>query len=76
MTNEGPDSFYDTLNAIQERIAGEFIRIHQSYLVNTRYIAKMTGSEIILNDGRKLQISKPRMASVREELIRLFSEKM
>ncbi|MBR6960799.1 MAG: response regulator transcription factor [Clostridiales bacterium] len=76
VTNEGPDSFYDTLNAIQERIAGEFIRIHQSYLVNTRYIAKMTGSEIILNDGRKLQISKPRMASVREELIRLFSEKM
>ena len=76
VTNEGTDSFYDTLNSIQGRIAGEFIRIHQSYLVNTRYISRMTGSEIILNDGRRLQISKPRMASVREELIRIFSEKM
>ncbi len=73
---DGNDSFYDTLNSIEERIEGDFIRIHQSYLVNTRYISSLTGSEILLNNGRSLPVSKPRLGSVKDELIRVFSENM
>jgi len=71
---DGNDSFYDTLNSIEERIEGDFIRIHQSYLVNTRYISSLTGTEIVLHDGRSLPVSKPRLGSVKDELIRVFSE--
>jgi len=73
---DGNDSFYDTLNSIEERIEGDFIRIHQSYLVNTRYISSLTGSEILLHNGRSLPVSKPRLGSVKDELIRVFSENM
>ena len=73
-TADGTDAFYDTMNAIEARLKEDFIRIHQSYLVNPRYISTFSGSEILLTDGTKLPVSKPRMANVREELIRLFSE--
>ena len=73
---DGTDSFYDTLNDIEKRIDGDFVRIHQSYLVNPRYITSLNGSEILLNNGKTLPVSKPRMGSVKEELIRIFSEKM
>ena len=70
------DVFYDTLNAIEDRIEGEFLRIHQSYLVNPRYISSFNGNEITLNDGRVLPVSKPRMSKVKEEMIRLFSKSL
>ncbi|SCW43402.1 two component transcriptional regulator, LytTR family [Ruminococcaceae bacterium YRB3002] len=73
-TTDGMDTFYDTMNAIEDRIKEDFIRIHQSYLVNPRYISTFMGNEIILNDGTVLPVSKPRMANVRQELIRLFTE--
>ena len=75
-TTEDSDTFYDTLNDIEDRIPGNFIRIHQSYLVNARYIKKLSGNEIILYNDERLPISKPRMANVKEELIRLFSNNM
>jgi len=70
---EDSDVFYDTLNDIEKRIPGNFIRIHQSYLVNPRYIKKLSGTEIVLYNGVCLPVSKPRMANVKEELIRIFS---
>ena len=50
-TNGGTDIFYSRLNDIEKTISGDFIRIHQSYLVNPRYIASLNGSEIQLTNG-------------------------
>ena len=75
-TNSGTDVFYSRLNDIEKTITGDFIRIHQSYLVNPRYIASLNGSEIQLTNGGKLPVSKPRLANVKEELLRIFAEKM
>lgn len=75
-TNEGTDVFYARLNDIERTISGDFIRIHQSYLVNPRYIASLNGSEIQLTNGSTLPVSKPRLANVKEELLRVFADKM
>ena len=76
VSNSGTDVFYSRLNDIESTIAGDFIRIHQSYLVNPRYIASLNGNEIYLTNGVKLPVSKPRLANVKEELLRIFAEKM
>ena len=76
VSNNGTDVFYSRLNDIESTIAGDFIRIHQSYLVNPRYIASLNGNEIYLTNGVKLPVSKPRLANVKEELLRIFAEKM
>ena len=76
VTTRDTDTFYDTLNDIEDRIPEGFIRIHQSYLVNTRYIKKLSGSEIELFNEVFLPVSKPRLTNVKEELIRVFSNNM
>ena len=76
VSNNGTDVFYSRLNDFERTIAGDFIRIHQSYLVNPRYIASLNGNEIYLTNGVKLPVSKPRLANVKEELLRIFAEKM
>ena len=76
VSNNGTDVFYSRLNDIESTIAGDFIRIHQSYLVNPRYIASLNGNEIYLTNGVTLPVSKPRLANVKEELLRIFAEKM
>lgn len=50
-----------------------FIRIHKGYLVNYRYISSVEGTDIVLESGSKLPVSKYRMKGVIDELGRLIS---
>lgn len=55
--------YYDKLNDIEMRMKQEkvdFWRIHQSYLVNTRYILRMCYDEIELSNRKVLFISEDR----------------
>ncbi|MGB8454871.1 MAG: LytTR family DNA-binding domain-containing protein [Anaerocolumna sp.] len=61
--------FYDKLNNVEERLKNEkvdFWRIHQSYLVNTRYIRRKSYDEIELVNGKILYISEDRRKEVSE----------
>lgn len=61
--------FYDKLNNVEERLKNEktdFWRIHQSYLINTRYIRKKSYDEIELVNGKTLYISEDRRNEVSE----------
>ena len=44
-----------------------FLRIHQSYLVNYRYIKEISFYKVILFNGVELQISEDRQKIVREK---------
>lgn len=60
-------SLYSTLNEMEKRLENHnFIRIHQSYLVNMRYIVKVSRYEVELNNGIKLEIPKARYKYVEE----------
>lgn len=52
------DSFYATLDSVEESLrSNDFIRIHQSYLVNINYIRKISLREVVLHNGELLPIS-------------------
>ena len=61
ITRNGSDSFYGRLGELEESLSIKncrFIRIHQSYLVNTRYISSYDRKTVTLTDGSILPISK------------------
>lgn len=63
-------TMYETLNALEERLeANEFIRIHQSYLVNVKYIMNVVRYKVVLTNGVELAIPKVRYTYVKEKFI-------
>ena len=52
--------FYDTLDQLEERLAGRFLRCHRSYLVNRSKISKVYLSQNILtlDSGEELPLSR------------------
>ncbi|MGP1515969.1 MAG: LytR/AlgR family response regulator transcription factor [Bacteroidales bacterium] len=63
-------SLYGKLDEIEEELEGkDFLRIHQSFLVNIKHIASIFRHEAILNNGTRLKISKSRYKFVRERIV-------
>lgn len=61
VTRNGSDSFYGRLGELEQSLSlknCEFIRIHQSYLVNARFIASYSHKSLTLINGQALTISK------------------
>lgn len=55
------DSFYKKLNEVEEMLLSKsctFFRIHQSYLINEKYVTAFNRSHVTLTTGEKLPISK------------------
>lgn len=61
---------YGTLNTLEEELAENgFIRIHQSYLVNQKYIENVKRYKVVLTNGVELSIPKVRYTYVKEQFI-------
>jgi hypothetical protein len=61
VTNTYRDSFYQKLDEIENLIKRKncnFLRIHKSYLVNTKYISSFSRNNVTLLNGDKLRVSK------------------
>lgn len=66
----GIDKFYGKISQIEETLRNgkvPFIRIHQSFLVNYRFMKSVSYDEICLLDNSVLQISEERKKSVRQK---------
>lgn len=62
-------SFYGKLSEVQKELENRtdrFLRIHQSYLVNTKYVKEYRYSSVILHNGESLYISKEKRKAMRE----------
>ena len=62
-------SFYGKLGEIQRLLAernNHFLRIHQSYLVNTKYVKEYHYNKVILHSGEALRVSRDNRKSIRE----------
>ena len=56
-----------TLNNMENNFdVNKFVRIHQSYLVNMKYIKSIKLQKVILINGSELPIAKPRYKTVRQ----------
>ncbi len=70
-------SFYGKLSEVQkelEKRTNRFLRIHQSYLVNTRYIKEYHYSSVVLHNGEKLHISRDNRRSMNDIHMLLLGE--
>ena len=63
-------SLHDKLDRVEEKYKKyNFIRTHQSYLVNMRYILRVKRYELVLTNGMKLPIPRSRYKEVEEAFI-------
>lgn len=63
-------TLYDTLNRMEEKLEGNgFLRIHQSYLVNSRYIRGIKRYELELTDGTVLNVAQNRYKQVEKYVL-------
>lgn len=61
---------YGKLDTLEEELAENgFIRIHQSYLVNKKYIENVKRYKVVLTNGVELSIPKVRYTYVKEQFI-------
>lgn len=63
-------SLYATLNDMEKELADNaFVRIHQSYLVNMKYIEKVSRYKALLSNGIELEIPKARYKHVEQAYV-------
>ncbi|MCD7836265.1 MAG: LytTR family transcriptional regulator [Lachnospiraceae bacterium] len=59
-------SVYKKLGDIEDELrAEEFVRAHQSFLVNMRYIEKISSYILTLTTGMEISVPKPRYREVK-----------
>lgn len=68
-------SLYGKMDEMEKELEGnDFIRIHQSYLVNMKHIARVSRYEALLNNGIKLEIPRARYKYVEELFVSFKGE--
>jgi len=67
-TTDGVYSIYKKLSEIEEDLTDfGFLRIHQSFLVNMRYIQKISSYVLTLKNGKELSVPKSRYQEVKKQ---------
>jgi len=62
-----------SIGGLEKTLAGEpFIRCHRSYLVSLRHIRRIDKSELTLDSGERLPVSRRLYAAVNDAFIRFF----
>ena len=60
--------YYEKMDQLEKRLGDAFVRCHQSYLVNMRYVHSVEKNEIILTDGRRIMISKRKSNETKDQI--------
>jgi len=68
--------FYGKLKAISDRLPAGFIMIHQSYIINSDYVAEYVYEAVKMQDGSVLSISRPYRKAVRGRIKELEKERL
>lgn len=72
-TGEGAVEAQASIGELEKELAGEpFVRCHRSYLVNLRHIRRIDKSELTLDSGARLPVSRRLYAAVNGAFIRFF----
>ena len=67
-TEKGIYSIYKKLDELEVELKDMgFVRIHLSFLVNMRYIAKISSYVLILTTGKEISVPKSRYAQVKRQ---------
>jgi len=67
---------YKKLDEYEEQMSIAFVRIHKSYLVNMNCIKRIERTQLTLNNGMVLPISKNRAVATKNRYFRFVSEQL
>ena len=70
------DIFYGKLKTLMAKLPAYFIMIHQSYVINSNYVAEYTYETVTMQDGSVLSISRPYRKAVRSRIKELERERL
>lgn len=76
LTEHQTTESYLRLSELEQRLPQQFVRCHQSYLVNLRYVQRMESGALYLSDGRKIPISRARTGETKERLMEFARERL
>lgn len=63
-------TMYGTLNALEKEVQGmNFVRVHQSFLVNMKHIKSIGVSSVIMDNNQEITIPRARYKDVRKEFV-------
>ena len=74
MDEQRCESGYGKLDEIQEKLPEQFIRCHQSYIVNIEKIQFLSGKEIILDDDTVIPVSRNKYKDTKDKILYYFSD--
>lgn len=72
-TNSGMYTTYMTIESVQEKLNGNFIRCHRSYIVNSSKIMKIEKDNIILYNDKVIPISRSHYKDLTEDFFNKLS---
>lgn len=61
-----------TLHELEEELDDSFYKIHRSYVVNLRFVKKVTKTAVTLKEGQELPLSRKAYEGLNQALIRYF----
>lgn len=59
------------MGELELQLPEQFIRCHQSYLVNLEYVRRLEQGKLLLLDGERIPVSRTRIKEIRERLVEL-----
>lgn len=62
-------TMYNTLNHIARFFPEEFVRAHQSFLVNLEYVSEINRCELLLSEGMSIPLARSRIKEVNRKFI-------
>jgi DNA-binding LytR/AlgR family response regulator len=71
-TSGNPLSFYSKMNLVEEQVGvgvNNFVRVHQSYLVNVQYIKILTRDNIVMDNGEYIPVSRKYQENVHKTFL-------
>lgn len=63
------------ISGLKEKLSGDFISCHRSYAVNLRYVKGIAKTDIILDSGKKIPLSRRLYNEVNECFIKFYTGK-
>ncbi len=62
----------ESISHIEERLGSGFVRCHRSFVVNLRWVSQFTKTDVILDNGRAIPLSRRMANDVRREFISYY----
>lgn len=61
-----------SISEMEQRLGNHFVRSHRSYLVNLKYMARISKKEVILDDGTAIPLARMAFSEVNQAFINYY----